>query len=183
MRTDDQTFDFDFADIHGHDKAIHDFARALLQTDQTILFCGLPGTGSTMLARRGAQMLSGPFRAPHHTVSQPGLVGYTHPASTPQNPHFIHGEVHLAQGGILFLDEIQKMHPRALRALGATEHDARIVLHAIPFDGNPIFETNLERFERDFGPLIRIDLPVVPYPKMRTSPPGPSTAELIALYA
>jgi magnesium chelatase family protein len=99
---------------------------------------GPPGSGKTMLARRmpgilppltldealavtrihsvaglldpGAPLVvRRPFRAPHHTVSAPGLVG----GGRVPRP----GEVSLAHHGVLFLDEVCAFAPSALDAL------------------------------------------------------------------
>lgn len=50
-----------------------------------------------------------PFRAPHHTISAPGLVG----GGTPARP----GEVTLAHRGVLFLDQVEDFRREALEAL------------------------------------------------------------------
>ena len=127
----------DLADIKGQDmvkRAIEVAAAG----GHNVLLIGPPGTGKTLIAQRLPSILplmeleealettkihsiSGnlkngtsliverPFRAPHHTISDAGLLGGQ---SNPQP-----GEVSLAHNGVLFLDELAEFKRNVLEVL------------------------------------------------------------------
>jgi len=75
---------------------------------------GLLEPGSTLRSRR-------PFRAPHHSVTEAGLVGGGSPLPRP-------GEVTLAHRGVLFLDELPEYRRGALESLRQPLEDGTVAL-------------------------------------------------------
>ena len=114
-----------------------------------LLLYGVPGAGKTMLARRLSQLLPSlsypeaietslihsvagqginslllagkrPFRDPHHSISDAGLIG--------GGRNLQPGEISLAHHGVLFLDELPEFKRNALEALRQPLEERCIVL-------------------------------------------------------
>ncbi|GGB61765.1 YifB family Mg chelatase-like AAA ATPase [Deinococcus soli (ex Cha et al. 2016)] len=138
----------DLADLKGQSGARRALEVALAG-GHNLLLVGSPGSGKTMLARRAPGLLppltraealevtrihsaaglltargrlsvQPPYRAPHHTVSDAGLIGG---GGVPRP-----GEVSLAHRGLLFLDEFPEFSRKALETLRQPLEDGHVTI-------------------------------------------------------
>jgi hypothetical protein len=88
-----------------------------------MLLSGRTATESALLwgAARMAASWTGraPFRAPHHTCSEAGLFG----CSKYKKPHWRPGELALAHGGVLYLDELENWRGSLLQRVAKAHAD------------------------------------------------------------
>ena len=220
-----QLYDVDFADVRGqhHVKRAIEVAVA---GNHNALFIGPPGSGKSMIAKRIPTIIppmtleeaiestkihsicgllldpeqsfvaTRPFRSPHHTISDVGLLGGgANPAP---------GEISVAHNGVLFLDELPEFRRQTLEVMRQPLEDARVTISrasgsmTFPADfmlvaamnpckcgffGDPKRECrcsplDVQRYrERISGPLldridIHVEVPAVAYRELSSNIPG-----------
>lgn len=225
-----QSTPYDFSEVKGQDN-VKRALEVAAAGGHNILMIGSPGSGKSMMAKRVPGILPSftlseslestkiysvagklplntmllterPFRAPHHSISMPALVGG---GSTPKP-----GEISLAHNGVLFLDELaefnrsvlellrQPMEERCItvsRAKATVDYPASFMLVAAMnpcpcgYYNHPTKQctcppgTVQKYLSRVSGPLmdrvdIQIEIAPVPFEKISNDAPAESSASI-----
>lgn len=144
-----QNYDVDFSEVRGQHHAKRAIEVAVAGA-HNLLMIGPPGSGKSMLAKRMPTIIppmtleeaieatkihsicgllldpahsfvaTRPFRAPHHTISDAGLLG----GSATPTP----GEISIAHHGVLFLDELPEFHRSTLEVMRQPLEDGRVTI-------------------------------------------------------
>ena len=220
-------YGIDLIDVKGQEQAKRAIEIAAAGS-HNLLMVGPPGSGKSMLAKRVPTILppmnfeealettkiysitgllkkedslltTRPFRSPHHTISDAGLIG----GGNPPQP----GEVTLAHNGVLFLDELPEFKRSVLevmrqpledgvvtisRAGGTITYPARFMLIAAmnpcpcgyltdPYHQCTCTVGQIQRYQQKVsGPLldridIQIEVPSIRYRELSTIKKGESS--------